>query len=95
MARREVLCRAADLYGLLRSYCRRTGRLDLALMVADRQLRAAEDADDPIRLPAARWILGHCLLSQEGGAEEAGEVARLATSGNSSGIRTLNVISWV
>jgi transcriptional regulator with XRE-family HTH domain len=34
--RREVLRIAADLYGLLRSYCRRTGRLDLSLMVADR-----------------------------------------------------------
>lgn len=28
--RREVLRSAADLYGLLRSYCRRTGRLDLS-----------------------------------------------------------------
>ncbi|MFF4748863.1 helix-turn-helix domain-containing protein [Streptomyces sp. NPDC002514] len=73
--RREVLRAAADLYGLVRSYCRRTGRLDLALMVADRARRAAEEADDPIRLAAAHWNLGHCLLSQEGGAEEAGEIA--------------------
>lgn len=73
--RREVLRTAADLYGLLRSYCRRTGRLDLALMVADRAIRAAEDADDPLRIAAAQWNLGHVLLSQPGSAGEAQEVA--------------------
>ncbi|MFD8078247.1 helix-turn-helix domain-containing protein [Streptomyces sp. NPDC059718] len=62
-ARREVLRAAADLYFLLRSYCRRTGRVDLSLMVADRGLRAAEDADDPIRIAAAQWNLGHVLLA--------------------------------
>ncbi|MGW1364732.1 helix-turn-helix domain-containing protein [Streptomyces chartreusis] len=79
-ARREVLRVAADLYGLLRSYCRRSGRLDLSLMVADRAMRAAEDADDPVRIAAAAWNLGHVLLShnEAGSIEEAGEVARLA-----------------
>lgn len=79
-ARREVLRVAADLYGLLRSYCRRTGRLDLALMVADRAMRAAEDADDPVRIAAAAWNLGHVLLShnEPGAVEEAREVALLA-----------------
>ncbi|GAB2880673.1 helix-turn-helix transcriptional regulator [Streptomyces deserti] len=76
-ARREVLRVAADLYGLLRSYCRRTGRLDLSLMVADRAIRAAEDADDPVRMAAAQWNLGHVLLShsEHGAVEEAKEVA--------------------
>lgn len=79
-ARRETLRTAADLYGLLRSYCRRTGRLDLSLMVADRAMRAAEDADDPVRIAAASWNLGHVLLSdgREGAVEEAAEVALLA-----------------
>jgi len=79
-ARREVLRVAADLYGLLRSYCRRTGRLDLSLMVADRAMRAAEDADDPVRIAAASWNLGHVLLShsEPSAVEEAKEVALLA-----------------
>lgn len=62
-ARRDVLRSAADLYGLLRSYCRRTQRPDLALLCADRALRAAEDADDPLRIAAAHWNLGHALLA--------------------------------
>ncbi|MEV5941069.1 helix-turn-helix domain-containing protein [Streptomyces sp. NPDC051994] len=76
-ARREALRTAADLYGLLRSYCRRTGRMDLSLMVADRAIRAAEDADDPVRIAAASWNLGHVLLSdpREGAVEEAADVA--------------------
>ncbi|MER7042254.1 helix-turn-helix domain-containing protein [Streptomyces microflavus] len=73
--RREALRVAADLYGLLRSYYRRTGRPDLSLMVADRALRAAEDADDPLRVGAARWNLGHVLLSQPGSEQDAADVA--------------------
>lgn len=77
--RREVLRCAADLYGLLRSYCRRTGRLDLSLMVADRGLRAAEDADDPIRIATAQWNMGHVLLG-DGHPESAEDVAMRAIS---------------
>ncbi|MEU6346287.1 helix-turn-helix transcriptional regulator [Streptomyces sp. NPDC046977] len=71
-ARREVLRCAADLYFMLRSYCRRTGRVDLSLMAADRALRAAQDADDPIRIAAAQWNLGHVLLAdgEEDGAQQ-------------------------
>ncbi|MFE6195577.1 helix-turn-helix domain-containing protein [Streptomyces sp. NPDC057838] len=61
--RRAVLRSAADLYCLLRSYLRRTGRVDLATLAADRATRAAEDADDPLRIAAAQWNLGHfCSL---------------------------------
>ncbi|WP_239771964.1 hypothetical protein [Streptomyces sp. CL12-4] len=56
--RRAVLRTAADLYCLLRSYLRRTGRVDLATIAADRAQRAAEDADDPLRIAAAQWNLG-------------------------------------
>jgi transcriptional regulator with XRE-family HTH domain len=70
--RRAVLRTAADLYCLLRSYLRRTGRVDLATLAADRAMRAAEDADDPLRIAAAQWNLGHVLLAagQPGEAEE-------------------------
>jgi transcriptional regulator with XRE-family HTH domain len=78
IVRRHVLRTAADLYCLLRSYCRRTGRPDLALMVADRALRAAEDADDPLRIAIARWNIGHVLLGQKGAAGHAEDVARIA-----------------
>lgn len=73
-ARRDVLRVAADLYFLLRSYLRRTGRVDLSLMAADRAVRAAEDADDPLRIAAAQWNLGHVLLAC-GEAEGAEQVA--------------------
>ncbi|MFJ9589684.1 helix-turn-helix domain-containing protein [Streptomyces acidicola] len=75
--RREVMRVAADLYGLLRSYFRRTGRLDLSLMVADRAIRAAEDADDPVRIAVGTWNVGHVLLSHAdpGAVEEAKDIA--------------------
>jgi transcriptional regulator with XRE-family HTH domain len=74
VARRDTLRAAADLYGLLRSYLRRTGRGDLAMMVADRALRAAEDADDPVRIAAAQWNIAHALLGA-GDADGAEQVA--------------------
>ncbi len=61
--RRESFRLAADLYFLLRTFCKRIGRLDLSLLVADRATRAAEAADDPLRMSAAKWNLGHVLLA--------------------------------
>jgi transcriptional regulator with XRE-family HTH domain len=55
---------AADLYFLLRSYAKRIGRTDLALLVADRGVLMAQAAGDPVRLAAAKWNLGHVLLAQ-------------------------------
>ena len=70
--RREAFRLAADLYFLLRTFCKRVGRLDLSLLVADRAARAAEAADDPLRMVAATWNLGHVLLAdnQLDGAED-------------------------
>jgi transcriptional regulator with XRE-family HTH domain len=61
--RRDAYRLAADLYFLLRTFCKRVGRLDLSLLVADRATRAAEVADDPLRMAAAKWNLGHVLLA--------------------------------
>jgi transcriptional regulator with XRE-family HTH domain len=62
--RRAAQCSAADLYGLLRTVAKRFGRGDLSLLAADRAIRAAEAADDPYRLAAARWNLAHVLLAE-------------------------------
>jgi transcriptional regulator with XRE-family HTH domain len=64
-ATRQMYAVAADLNFLLRSYCRRTGQLDLALLAADRGLRMAHEAGDPRRVAAARWNLCHALLAND------------------------------
>jgi transcriptional regulator with XRE-family HTH domain len=77
-ARRRAVQRCAvDLYGLLRTVAKRMGRIDLSLLVADRAIRAAEAADDPYRLAAARWNLAHVLLAEHE-AEGAEAVAMQA-----------------
>ena len=65
---------AADLYFLLRTYAKRIGRNDLALLVADRGVVAAQAANDPFRIAAAQWNLGHVRLAQ-GDADGAEDVA--------------------
>jgi transcriptional regulator with XRE-family HTH domain len=87
--RRAVHQCAVDLYGLLRTVAKRVNRLDLALLVADRAIRAAEVADDPLRLAAARWNLAHVLLAehQAEGAEvvvmhAADAIRRLVNDGD-------------
>jgi transcriptional regulator with XRE-family HTH domain len=71
---RQTQAVAADLYGLLRTVTKRVGRVDLSLLAADRAQRAAEQADDPVRLAGARWNLTQVLLA-DGRAEEAEAVA--------------------
>jgi transcriptional regulator with XRE-family HTH domain len=72
--RRQAHQLAADLYFLLRTYAKRIGRNDLALLVADRGVVAAQAANDPFRTAAAQWNLGHVLLAQ-GDADGAEDVA--------------------
>jgi transcriptional regulator with XRE-family HTH domain len=72
--RRDAHRIAADLYGLVRTYTKRSGRVDMAVLAADRQHRAAEAADDPIRIAASWWNLGHALLA-EGDSEGAETVS--------------------
>lgn len=70
--RRVAAGHASDLYGLLRSFCKRVGRIELSLLAADRAIRSAELADDPTRLAAAQWNLAHVLLAdnEPAGAED-------------------------
>jgi transcriptional regulator with XRE-family HTH domain len=75
--RREAQRISADLYFLLRTFTKRIGRTDLSLLAADRGVLAAEAADDPVRIAAAKWNLGHILLAQ-GEADGAEEVAMRA-----------------
>jgi transcriptional regulator with XRE-family HTH domain len=87
--RREAQRISADLYFLLRTFTKRIGRTDLSLLVADRGVLAAEAADDPVRMAAAKWNLGHILLAQgqPDGAEDvaihaAEELARVTAEGD-------------
>jgi transcriptional regulator with XRE-family HTH domain len=76
-ARRDGQRISADLYFLLRTFTKRIGRTDLSLLVADRGVLAAEAADDPVLMAAAKWNLGHILLAQ-GEADGAEDVAMRA-----------------
>lgn len=78
--RREVARLASDMYFLVRTFAKRIGRTDLSLLAADRGLAAAQDVDDPLRLAAAHWNLGHILLAQDE-AEAAAETAIRAAEG--------------
>ena len=74
---REAQRISADLFFLLRTFTKRIGRTDLSLLVADRGVLAADAADDPVRMAAAKWNLGHILLAQ-GETDGAEEVAMTA-----------------
>ncbi|NIL44012.1 helix-turn-helix transcriptional regulator [Salinispora arenicola] len=76
-SRRDALRISADLYLLVRSYAKRIGAHDVALVAADRALAAARDADDPIYRGAGAWNLGQAL-SMRGHAEESAELCRSA-----------------
>ena len=75
---RAYLCCAADLYGLLRTVTKRIGRLDLPLLAADRAIRFAEAADDPVRLTTAYWNMAQVLLAD--GEPQAAEAVTLKSA---------------
>ncbi|MGH3626580.1 MAG: helix-turn-helix domain-containing protein [Sciscionella sp.] len=77
--RRDVARCAVSLYALLRTVLKRFGRLDLALLAADRGMRAAAFAEDERWLAVARWNLAHVLLA-DNRSEHACEVARTAAA---------------
>lgn len=54
---------AVDLYSLVRTVTKRLGRFDLSLLAADRAVRAAEGANDALRLGVAQWNLAQVLLA--------------------------------
>lgn len=76
--RREAAQIAADLYFLVRTFCKRAGRVDLSLLAADRSLRFARDGEDALRVAAAHWNMGHALLA-DGAPEHALAVALAAS----------------
>lgn len=62
-SRREAYLIAASLYILLENWFQQIKRIDLAVLCGDRALRAAEASDDPLYVSAARFHMGHALLS--------------------------------
>jgi transcriptional regulator with XRE-family HTH domain len=64
-ASRGVARCAADLYGLVRTVAKRVGRVDLAMLAADRGMAAAGASGDATRLGAASWNQAHVLLAQD------------------------------
>jgi transcriptional regulator with XRE-family HTH domain len=73
--RRDIYGCASDLYGPLRTVTKRIGRVDLSLLAADRSIRSAEAADDPLRLAAAHWNMAQVLLAD--GEPEAAEAVAI------------------
>lgn len=91
--RREVYGCASDLYGLLRTVTKRLGRVDLSLLAADRAVRSAETADDPLRLAASHWNMTQVLLAdsspdaaQAVAAKSAEQMRPLMINGNQKAI---------
>ncbi|WP_338600466.1 helix-turn-helix transcriptional regulator [Saccharopolyspora sp. SCSIO 74807] len=60
----EAVQRAvADLYGLVRTVAKRTGRVDLAVLAADRSCKAAEASGDQLRAGTAQWNTAHAAMA--------------------------------
>lgn len=65
---------AVELYALVRTVSKRLGRLDSALLAADRATQAADMLGQPLPCAAAAWNLAHVLLA-DAEAEGAEDVA--------------------
>lgn len=68
---------AADLYGLARTVTKRMGRVDLAVLAADRSHRAAVSCGDVLRVGVAQWNRAHVALASHH-HEVAEEIAMTA-----------------
>ncbi|WP_243742271.1 hypothetical protein [Actinorugispora endophytica] len=67
---------ACEGYFLLRTFARRIGRSDLALIAADRGKAAADRLSSPVYTAGAQWNIAHALLAQD--EPEAAEDVALA-----------------
>ncbi|GAB3149661.1 helix-turn-helix transcriptional regulator [Micromonospora sonneratiae] len=74
-ALRDAHRAAADPYLLVRSFGKRVGAGDVAILAADRALTAAQAADDPLYRGAAAWNMAQ-VLSNRGHAEESAALCR-------------------
>ncbi|WP_189083196.1 helix-turn-helix domain-containing protein [Mangrovihabitans endophyticus] len=75
--RRAALSVASLSYQLARTWTKRVGEYELSLLVADRAVSCALDADDPQLAGAAAWNLA-MILSAQGETGQAREVVRHA-----------------
>lgn len=74
--RRRVARLAAQTCFVTRRFAKSVSRSEVGILAADRCVQAAEDADDPFLLAAARWHLGGQLL-HDGQLDGAHEVTRV------------------
>src|SRR5437660_4252256 len=73
--RRQAARMAALTYFVTRQFAKSVSRSEVGVLAADRCVQAAEDADDPFLLAAAKWHLGGQLL-HDGQLDGAQEVTR-------------------
>ncbi|MCX9190386.1 hypothetical protein C3Y87_02930 [Carbonactinospora thermoautotrophica] len=75
--RRRALGMLAELYQLARAFLKRVGELELALMVADRAVTIAYEADHLPLIAASAWNMG-MVYSSQGKPDEARHLVREA-----------------
>ncbi len=75
-ARRAALRLASTTFQLARTWTKRVGEYELSLLVADRAVSSAVDADDPDLMGAAAWNLAMILSAQGETAQARAVVAQ-------------------